>query len=351
MIYSLQLLRFVAAFMILMAHIILFSNDKYGFNGEFLMPLTDILMIGVDIFFIISGFIMYHTSYSLSPQMSAPRSKEFLIKRFIRIYPVYWLLCIALLPIIFFMPSWINSGSDIPPSLLHSFLLLPHESVPLLMVAWTLEFEMFFYVCFGLTLLLGRQKQFIFLSAVFIALAVIGLSFPDLSKQSATLEMITSSMILYFPVGMMIAVLFNKIKESSILLIILFLIAWAASIFMAYNIKLGSMDRFLHFGIPAILSVLLFLSVERFVTKEKLKSFCLWGGNISYSLYLVHILVISVVGKIWLFLKPQTSNLPIEIMLTLMIIGSLVAATILYYGFEKPISKFLKKRLLPRHEK
>ena len=204
MIYRLQLLRFLSAFSILLLHLILFGNDKYGLNAPHLKPVADYLMIGVDIFFIISGFIMMYTARTHNNNPNETKFytiKSFYLKRISRIYPVWWILCLMLLPILLIKPEWINSSVEVPTSFWHSLFLIPHESVPLIMVGWTLEFEMFFYLIFGITLLLSPKIQFFVITFLFTA-SILFTSFIETLLPPAFAELITSPLLLYFPIGM-----------------------------------------------------------------------------------------------------------------------------------------------------
>lgn len=344
MIYNVQGLRLLAAMSIVIAHIILFGNNKYGLNAPRLDALADYLMIGVDIFFIISGFIMVHTKQVERPddtkQSYLKTAARFFYKRATRIYPVYWLLCIALLPVFFMAPEWINSGADEPTSLLHSFLLLPDKGVPLIMVAWTLEFEMFFYVLFALTLWFRLLTQLCILTALLGGMAAAGFIWPDLQSTNAFMQLITSSLLLYFVLGMWMGFFFDKIKHINLRLMIapVFL---SIAIFWMLQHRLGEIDRFLHFGGTAFFIMIITLLCEK---KEwtPFKTIQKWGGNISYSLYLIHVLALSAWGKILAALIGKGM-----IMSTLFvsgtIIGCLISATMLYYLFEKPALKFLRK--------
>jgi exopolysaccharide production protein ExoZ len=101
---------------------------------------------GVDIFFVISGFIMFYTL-----KRDHYSAREFLLRRILRIVPVYWLMTLAFIPIIYAFPSPFASRFDWDiSSLALSLLFIPHQNpsglgeYPLLTVGWSLNFEMFF---------------------------------------------------------------------------------------------------------------------------------------------------------------------------------------------------------------
>jgi peptidoglycan/LPS O-acetylase OafA/YrhL len=115
--------------------------------------------LGVDIFFVISGFIMY---YSLNKKPTT--SRDFLINRIVRVIPVYWFYTILLLVLTLF--SFVDMESQFTASsLFKSLFFIPHDNpseklglYPFLTVGWTLNFEMFFYVTLALMLAVLKNK-------------------------------------------------------------------------------------------------------------------------------------------------------------------------------------------------
>ena len=75
------------------------------------------------------------------------------MRRLKRIYPIYWVVSLLVLAVFLVRPEFVNSHSAHPPDVLASFLLLPQAGLPLLAVGWTLTYEMYFYILFGLALL------------------------------------------------------------------------------------------------------------------------------------------------------------------------------------------------------
>jgi len=118
----------------------------------------------------------------------------------------------------------------------------------------------------------------------------------------------------------------------------------AASLYYLLSNNIGDIDRFYHFAPTATIIVALFLLWEK-KTHAKFPKFYKWGGNISYSLYLIHILVISAVGRLLLQLNLQDTVPPV-ISLLLVVVISLIGSTVLYYGFEKPVLKLFRKKMV-----
>lgn len=340
MIYNIHLLRFLSALSVLIGHLIMWGNRKYGLNMSELDQYAAYMTVGVDVFFLISGFIMIYVSGQSTSNLQdlKQRCLNFLYKRICRIYPVWWLLLLLLLPVYLWNPFLISSDPNSNLSFINSFFLIPHEAKPILAVGWTLEFEMFFYILFGLTIFLEKNLQFACLSIIFICFNIIGLIF---DFNSPIGELMTSSLLLYFPIGMGLALIYEKIRysEKSFFLSILLTIA---SFAYMLSIEVGQIDRLLHFGPFATSLIFLFILFEK-DQKILSKPFYKWGGDISYALYLVHLIVIAVVGKISIY----TGTLSIfgtPFILFAMCIVSLFTATVLYYLYEKPVLNFLRKR-------
>jgi peptidoglycan/LPS O-acetylase OafA/YrhL len=111
--------------------------------------------MGVDLFFVVSGFIMAVTTQRRAS--GAQPASAFLLRRVTRIYPCYLLVTGAVLAVFLWRPDLVNSSEDVRPDVLASFLLLPQEGLPLLLVGWTLVYEMLFYAVLAATLLVRRS--------------------------------------------------------------------------------------------------------------------------------------------------------------------------------------------------
>lgn len=106
---------------------------------------------GVDFFFVLSGFIIIYVHHQDTGK--AHRLLPFLYRRFIRIYPVYWLITCLMIPVFFLHPSFGHGYEREPAYLFKSLLLIPSKESPLIIVAWSLRYEVVFYLLFGLSFL------------------------------------------------------------------------------------------------------------------------------------------------------------------------------------------------------
>jgi len=129
---------------------------------------------GVDVFFVISGFIMVTAT---SGKRTTPL--DFLVRRFIRVVPLYWLLTLILVLVLVVAPSLFRSVLLTTDSLFKSLLFIPHYSPshkgmiwPVLVPGWTLNFEMFFYAIFAASL--AFRRPFAVLVGTLGALVIVG---------------------------------------------------------------------------------------------------------------------------------------------------------------------------------
>ena len=135
---TIQMARGVAANLVVFSHLF-FVESKYTAAGV-LPAFTLYGIAGVDLFFVLSGFIMV----AVAGRDIGPI--EFLWRRATRVYPTYWLISLAVLAVAIVAPAIVNSSIQVPISLWRSFLLIPDRTLPLLAVGWTLVHEMYFYL-------------------------------------------------------------------------------------------------------------------------------------------------------------------------------------------------------------
>lgn len=292
-ILSIQYLRGCAALMIVFYHLKL-QLDRVGYAGYW----PHFLSTGVDIFFVISGFIMWVTT------TSGMTTLEFFRRRIVRIVPLYWVLTSVVLATTIAVPSAVQSGRFDGFHVLGSYLFIPvaHPVLgamqPLLVPGWTLNYEMFFYAIFGLALILPAIPRLLSVSAILIGLAAIQLliAVPPLTP----LGFYTSDRVIEFAFGIVLGWLYVRgIRVAKPL-------AWAAFLLGAGAIALigdSDMSRGLAIGVPALLVVAGAVTIERHTGIPKIGGLYLLG-NASYSLYLSHTIVLSMIWQLWRRFSP-----------------------------------------------
>ena len=167
MIKNLQCLRAFAAINVVYFHTLL-GSESYGKSVSLFSIIGTWGQNGVDIFFVLSGFVMIHT------QIQNPKKiHEFYFSRLNRIVPIYWLITLFIVLIYFLLPDiFRNLTLDIKKiisSLFFTSQIVTGE-FPIIIVGWTLEWEMLFYFIFGLSLFLKDIRKIIILIFLFMLL-------------------------------------------------------------------------------------------------------------------------------------------------------------------------------------
>ncbi len=205
---TIQALRGLAALLVAVFHIRSLEGVSIARAGGTELPLVGGFFengyAGVDLFFVISGFIMVWVTHGQSTGVRS--SAEFLFARISRVYPVWWAFAASMTAymLIFHGLSAKGGGWDVIPRggvelgpyLLNSFLLLPQPGFPIVGVGWTLVHEVYFYLVFTLILLLPRRVWPLALLAW--GIAVVAGSLAGLSGPFA--ENLT--MLLFYPMTM-----------------------------------------------------------------------------------------------------------------------------------------------------
>ena len=341
---AIQALRGIAALVVTLGHAVTeVQQARDHFPG---LPFD--FGIGVDIFFIVSGFIMVFTSLSTAGTPSAPA--YFLQRRFIRIVPLYWFYTVAMLAAILLVPSLLNNSSIDTGMVVSSFLFFPYrntigEFTPVLALGWTLNYEMFFYLLFALALLAKTPRAcFLALSVLIVASLVVGGSYG-----AGPWAFWGNSIILEFLFGAVLGMIFLTGKVEARAWIFWLLLA---AMVPAYLALLSFSDiRALHLGIPAaFISTAFILFVPEHFFRH-ITAFGKYVGDSSYSLYLCHPFALGIVKAVWMKLHGGSMEQPL-VFIALAVIASLIAARLSYLMIEVPVTRYLShfiKRRKPDH--
>ena len=168
--FNIQALRAVAAFLVVFVHI-----DRLAELAGFRAGTTVFGNTGVDLFFVISGFIMVVT-VTERPQSPA----QFFRHRVARIVPLYWLVTLAVFTLALVAPVLLQSTRANPAELLKSLAFIPYRRFdgqmhPLVFVGWTLNYEMMFYALFAVGMLFSRKAAgFAFTLGTLVLAAIAG---------------------------------------------------------------------------------------------------------------------------------------------------------------------------------
>lgn len=349
-----QLLRGLAALLVCCFHmkgILVFSGVGVG------KILFGSGSIGVPFFFMISGFIMVFTTRNSTPTWAYVRS--FFLKRAIRIIPVYYLLTLLLIigvgQLGFYFerhPNLAIAGFLFSPSGLKH--VGPSYGMPPLEVGWSLNYEMFFYLLLGLSIF-GRKYRWHLLSVTILFLIfVLPLATKGTVMSSLAgsyrysipyLNLITNPIILFFLVGVLVGLTYlSNFRIKSIvglnIAIVILLVGFALTYAGIYPTGKSYYYDLILFG-------LLFFAL---MMRNKERAFVIWRpfvslGDISYSLYLVHPVVLLLNYEL---LKAvgftKLVSYPAYFLLAM---GMIIGLSALSYNlFEQRLSRWLTSKLI-----
>lgn len=332
-------MRAIAALLVVFAHLP-GIEDKHS-PDQILPLITRLGISGVDLFFVISGFIMIYVTWN-TPRNFRQMGK-FLFARFTRIYPLYWLIAGMIYVAWRISPDLISFDPE-ATSLWRSFFLLPDNTYPMLKVAWTLIHELYFYLVFALCLLLPKRLLMVGLSIW--AGAILILQNSGFCPLSPTWRLMINPMGLEFYLGAIVGWLYMRSNALPLprsilgLGVALFIAALVYQAGFALDPFPTDARRTVIFGIPSALIVYGIVGVEQGGTKASAP--LVMTGDWSYSLYLSHILTLSVLGYGWAKFASQSpwDNLPV---MTVMVVISTAVAAVFWYSFERPALRFFGK--------
>lgn len=298
-IQSIHYLRGIAALLVVGFHARQMLNGMFGIKdlGNFLLLNGQ---AGVDLFFIISGFIISYSTHDKERSSAG----SFILRRFFRIYPVF-------LASLFLCYLVVNHVKPIEISSLIKSALLIHTNYSMhgpffgynvLYTAWTLTYELYFYIIFVIAMSINHYHRVLITSTLLLLPGIllqniyndeISLS-GDMHLNGASIPMLNlfaSPMLIEFIYGMLLYKLVSKVNLSKYSGIILF--TCLSFVFICYfsNFRIGSGP--LNYGIWGLAIIVGLMVFERShdIGKSRILTVL---GDISYSLYLTHVIVIYV---------------------------------------------------------
>ncbi len=341
---SVQVLRGIAALLVVLYHGTYLMQYRLETSNEYFW----FGYSGVDIFFVLSGFIIYFTSYNKLGLLSA---KEFFLRRLARIFPLYWVAMASILVIFFVGKNFINGQSSIIDSIqnggvmpiLKAALLIPRSS-EMIGVAWTLSFELCFYMLFAFLFFRSRK---IFMGALIFWASIcwtMALFFhTDFSGSRNPVIALMNPIMTEFLFGCVVAILFLKYegkfwKTSLLAGMILFSIAALTLKSTLFGIPTqNQLPRIFVYGFPAAL--ILYGAVN---IKSAFPKLLTYLGDASYSIYLFHYPILGILVKLTGFLHIHAFARS-HIGKGLLYIALLTICCLIYSYVEYPLLQLCKK--------
>lgn len=336
--FSVQALRGVAALMVVLFHLRIVEG-KYSSGTGVLPEAFAYADSGVDLFFVLSGFVM--TSIAAGTYGSPRQAGSFLLRRGWRVLPLYWFFTTVVVALMVLAPGLANSAYQ-DQSVLASYMLWPQAQLPLLTVGWTLIHEAFFYLVMAVAIAFARERQlpWLLLGWAAATLAAHTLSGTDIAPWAAV---ISSPLSLEFIAGGLIGLYWRRLPPS----LALPLLVVGAGVFASvmwhlagiYPARPPVLSRVLYFGIP---SALLLLGAVRWehACRPKLPRSLLLIGDSSYSLYLSHVFVISALGWVWQKSGSNVSTWQHMLFLILAVTACVLVGWLSWRMLEQPLVAF-----------
>jgi peptidoglycan/LPS O-acetylase OafA/YrhL len=332
---GIQGLRFIAALLVVITHSTFYAHERLSSS----IPVWNDGVIGVRIFFVISGFVMVASTASLAG--SSDGWKYFSMRRVLRIVPMYWMATTVKLFTMLILPAAVLHSALDPGKVVLSYLFLPSRNAegavePLLGVGWTLIFEMFFYAVFALALLF-RANVIYFTGAVLILMSI-GSLFRGANWPAWAVYF--DPIVLYFLFGMIIAKLTLNPKARRWAPPILGVLA-AGILFMVIHPDIdGSLNNRV-FEMLAVSTLVLLVAWLEPLTGRYVPKLAVFLGAASYSLYLFHPLIAPAIPEV--LVRLGVTNGVASVLLS--IAAALVATTLIYRFVELPVTAWLQARI------
>jgi exopolysaccharide production protein ExoZ len=284
---------------------------------------------GVDLFFVISGFIIFYATRraNLTPL-------AFLRRRIERIVPLYYFVTFAVialafaLPALFYTPDWLTPR-HIAKSL--AFISFTDGEMPIVYLGWSLEYEMYFYLAVALLMAISRNV-WRDVTVIFAVLVMIG-KFPGAQAALGTCAFFTDPMLLEFTLGVLAGRLFTGDRVGAP--------EWIATGSAFAALLLAEPDsRAIVYGLPCAALVIAAAWISRVRTNPS--SAELWLerlGDASYSIYLAQVNTVSLVCQYTAEAFPGSSPIALVAMTTAISVALGVLLNILV---ERPLLRFAR---------
>lgn len=349
-ILSIQYMRGVAALLVVFFHFRFMLNNRYEIKN-----LGDIFAFGgfgVDLFFMISGFIICYSTQRESSVIN------FITKRIFRVIPVYWF---ALLVLLVASPA-VTFGMDFIKS---AFLIQrdyssggPFFGYSTLVTAWTLSYEFAFYLLFMVSMLISHRYRSYICSALIISSVIVSQfifngsvsysGYVTASADSAAIRLYSSPMMLEFVIGMLVyefynfkwGMIHNKYFKYFIKIAFWISFAYAVGCYLSGHSRGHGLQGY---GFPSLMLFLTFVIHEK-ANKLKFNQALSRLGDWSYSIYISHFVILSLVPHMDLIFTIFRTSYGASKFVFLTIV-TLIISKVMYDTIEKPCSSLCRKLL------
>ncbi len=331
---NVQVARAVAAVMVVIEHAKdqIINHPIFGMNGIYI-PGGSTWSSGVDIFFIISGFIMIYVNYNKFG--ASGNSIKFFLKRLARVAPTYWVFTVGMIIASLIDRENIRHGLGSTWHILSSFIFIPSPRPdglmhPILGLGWTLNYEFEFYVAFAVALAFPLRWALPALTLIF----AIGVAIHPMMAWPV-LQFWTDPLILEFLMGVGIGLLLVKGRQISSTAALALAVLGVVLLFALHD-EHSNEFRVILCGIPAAMVVAALALAPQMVWWKPV----LIVGDASYAMYLSHPFSLNIATHVWKQLQIRPNAIAFFIGECTL---SLIIAVITYYVLENPMQRLIKK--------
>jgi peptidoglycan/LPS O-acetylase OafA/YrhL len=295
--------------------------------------------LGIDLFFVMSGFtLMYGARPADNPLM-------FMARRLARIVPLYWVLTFAWVGAALLRPTWFPATDTSGDAILASLFFFPHYDLlgrthPPLFVGWTLNYLVFLYVVFSLSLWLSPRMRVVFTFGGIVLTLVLARLAPG---TGAVQEFFSNPVQLEFAAGLLIALV---IQEPKVAAWVRTHQVWPLSLFGLAALAAGSSlglegaTKVLVLGSAAAVAVF-GLTGQDLHRQPMAPNVLSWLGQITFPIYLLHPFAILALGYAAMKLVPMP-GLHVPLLLVAVPAVAIGLAFLSDRRFEKPINARLR---------
>jgi peptidoglycan/LPS O-acetylase OafA/YrhL len=347
-IQNVQIMRFVAAGMVLVSHVQHEFSNEPALAGTPFHPFNPVFWAGgVDIFFIISGFIMYYISHEAFGRAGA--SKAFAYRRFLRVVPMYWFFTTAMIATTILFPQDLAHPKTSLMHILASYAFIPWPNayggdLPVLILGWTLNFEIFFYFVFALALFFSKRAGISLIFSILILLSALGVALSAAGWNIPIFRFWARPIAIEFLFGIVLAHLrISGLRLNTATAAVLVGTGILAMIAME-SLQIAFEDNWiwrpLWMGVPGLLVCAGAALMPEAEEPSRYKRLLVLGGDLSFALYLSHPFAIKLSAV-------AMQKFDIHNAATFIVIASASAislAALVHFTLEQPLLEFLRTK-------
>ncbi len=293
---------------------------------------------GVDFFFVLSGFLITFVHWD---DFGCPtRLAHYASRRFSRIFPAYWIILSVIVPIYLMEPNFGASRQHNWIYIVASYLLIPMPQQPVLGVAWTLTYEVFFYLLLGIAVVFGRATLALF--AAWLGVIVFCQIFGIISYPASFFGNAYGA---EFLLGMAVAALH---RNGNVRLpgfqLLAGVVVFFATTFFALNVQLpagGTLARLI-FGSASALIILGAVTLEK-KGRLSVPKWLLPLGAASYAIYLSHPVIESALVRI--IVRGGLGWIDAIALCFVLLAGGVIGGFAYHFAIERPVTRIVRHRL------